>query len=113
MELSRTTWRRWSKGPNGRSLKAGLLLGLLVFVVSAAYSWAVHHAICAEADNPTHHCAARTLANGQVDTTSSTLTVVVAQKVESAFVLLASPFCAVVDCVVPPSRAPPALLIYS
>lgn len=92
-----------------RALKAGLLLGLFVFALALAHSWALHSAVCAEAGKPTHLCAATLLAGGQVNASSGAIAVEAPPLVEVVAALPKFRCFAVGDFFLLPSRGPPLL----
>jgi|YNPMSStandDraft_1061717.scaffolds.fasta_scaffold07624_6 hypothetical protein len=99
-----TDQSRWSQ----RRLKAGLLLALFLLPLVVSQSQALHHAVCAGADEPGHECAATLLAHGKITLIAHDL-----PGVQPAPPILGVPLRVGVqlpptDYLLLPSRAPPA-----
>ncbi|MCL4788308.1 MAG: hypothetical protein KJ070_16190 [Verrucomicrobia bacterium] len=102
--------RRRSNALRNQPLIAGLLLGVFLFVLAAAHSWALHHAVCAEASAPSHKCAVTLLTGGQVQIAPGAVSVVKSPPVMVVCVQAAPVALTVADYFLLPSRGPPASL---
>ena len=95
---------------SNRPLIAGLLLGMFLFVLAMAQSWALHHLVHADAGQPGHKCVVTLLTDGQVDAASENLQVTTTLTVAIASVQPEALLLAAVDYSLLPNRGPPALL---
>jgi hypothetical protein len=94
-----------------RPLKAGLLLGVFLFVLAMAQFKALHHLLHDDAEAPDHRCAVTLLASGQVDAASPEVLLPV---ITSAVCVCPQPaplLLPVAKYSLLPSRGPPASLI--
>ncbi len=103
--------RRRSNARRNKPLIAGLLLGVFLFVLAAAHSWTLHHAVCADAAAPGHKCAVTLLTGGQVQVASGAVSVVKIPPLVVACVQVVTVALTAADYSLPPSRGPPASLL--
>jgi len=94
---------------HSKPLKGAVLLGLFLLLLAMAHSWALHACVHPEADHADHHCAVTMLQQGQVDTTTVAVAVVVVPPMPVADVVTPATFFPIVDFFLPPGRGPPAL----
>jgi hypothetical protein len=104
------TRRRRRNALRNKPLIAGLLLGVFLFVVAMAHSWALHHSVCAEAASPGHKCAVTLLTGGQVHVAAGTISVTTTPKLVVACLQPEPQFVTVADYSLLPGRGPPASL---
>ncbi|MCW5553592.1 MAG: hypothetical protein KIS67_15710 [Verrucomicrobiae bacterium] len=94
-----------------KPLKAGLLLGLLLFVLAMAQFKALHHFLHTDAAAPDHQCAVTLLTSGQVDSASPEVQVAVITSIVVACPQPAPLLLPVADYSLLPGRGPPASLL--
>ncbi|NOS70377.1 MAG: hypothetical protein HOP33_10655 [Verrucomicrobia bacterium] len=88
-----------------------LLLGLFLFVLAMTQFESLHHAVHADSQQPSHHCAATMLAGGQVDAPPpSGVNVVVSPVVFVVEFTQPSAIFVSFDFTLLPSCGPPAIL---
>jgi hypothetical protein len=93
-----------------KPLKAGLLLGLFVFVLAMAQFKTLHRYCHAEANQADHQCVVTTLSSGMVDAPTTHTVVVAAPVTVLCAQIPGIIFVPSVNYSLLPSRGPPALL---
>ncbi len=92
----------------GKAVIASLMAGLVLLLGSLASSSALHGLIHADADSPTHQCAATMFAHGQVDSAAVNVSPVTPPvSIEIMLRLVYSVFSPTIENL-PAGRAPPA-----
>ncbi|MBP9900963.1 MAG: hypothetical protein V9H26_18115 [Verrucomicrobiota bacterium] len=93
-----------------RWARAGLLLGLFLFVLALAQFGALHHFFHADSKQPNHHCAATMLAGGQIDAAPPCAVAVVVSPIQFVVTITELfPIFVSFDFTLPLSCGPPAL----
>lgn len=108
MSLVLSKVRKWLRSKPAR---ACLLLGVFVSVLALAQLEALHSAIHADANEANHECAVTLLAAGKLLQTEGTVAVVLAEPSLMADVQPATDASGITLELLPPARAPPALLV--
>jgi len=91
-------------------MAAVLLLAQFLFLLALAQFSSLHKAIHPDAGSANHLCAVTLLRSGQVETPSCVVVVVPTVTSTTSLVVVKSFFVSSVDCFLPPSCGPPALL---
>lgn len=102
--------RERSNALRNKPVMAGLLLGLVLFVLALIHSWALHHAFCSDAAAPGHKCVVTLLTAGHVLVTASTVSVMATPGFVAARESAEPLHLTVAACSLPPGRGPPASL---
>jgi len=89
---------------------AGVLLALFLSVLALTLSETLHRAFHADACTPQHQCAVTMLQSGQVEMPVLTVTPVLVATLFFFALPCETVFVPSVDCSLPPSCGPPALL---
>lgn len=95
-------------GPKGRSVKAGLLLGLFLSVLALAQFETLHQAVHADADQATHECAVTLLVSGKACVTDGNVSTVVTSLLPPVEIQLITAPSGAPSTLLPSGRAPPA-----
>ncbi len=93
-----------------RWVRAGLLLGLFLFVLAMVQFESLHRLVHADAGQSQHQCAVTWLASGQVDLAGSEVLVAFLPAVIVAQVMPPVSISVAVDYFLLPDRAPPVAL---
>lgn len=93
-----------------RRARAGLLLGLFLFVLAMAQSGTLHRLLHADSGTAEHQCAVTLLANGQVDVAVSEVPAASLPVLVVAPAMPAAQIFVTVDYSLLPGRAPPVAL---
>lgn len=103
--------QKWLKDSARRkSAVAGLLLSLFLFVLAMAQYEALHRYFHPEACHAEHRCAVTMLQTGQIETTTTHVSVSSTPQLLVTFTLPQSVAVALADFTLLPGRAPPASL---
>jgi hypothetical protein len=90
--------------------RAGLLLGLFLFVLAMAQFRALHHMLHADAGQSQHQCAVTLLTSGHVDVAGSEIPLAFLPVLAVAPAMLSAQIFVAVDYSLLPGRAPPVAL---
>jgi hypothetical protein len=93
-----------------RRARAGLLLGLFLFVLAMAQFRALHHMLHADSGTVDHQCAVTLLASGHVDVAVSEVPVAFLPVLAVAPAIPSAQVFVTVDYSLLPGRAPPVVL---
>lgn len=104
------TQRQPRKALRSRSVIAGSLLALFLFVLAMAQFETLHESCHAEAKQADHQCAVTTLHSGMVDASATDTAIVPAPPVVVSEPITGISFVSSADYSLLPSRGPPAPL---